>query len=47
MNRESTELEWHRTSPVAVVFFLFRTVRQVAVNALSAVVVVAAAFGEV
>ena len=44
MSSESAELEWHRTSPIAVVFILFRTIRQVAFNSLLAVIVVVAAF---
>lgn len=44
MRTDSAALQWHRTSPVAVAFFLFRTVRQLAVNSLPAIVIVAAAF---
>lgn len=44
MNRTTTLIEWHRTSPVGAVFFLFNTVRQLALNALPAIVVVAAAY---
>ena len=44
MDPRSAESQWHRTSPIAVVFFLFDTVRQIAVNSLPAVVIVAAAF---
>lgn len=45
MSSKDSELKWHRTSPVAVVFFLFRTVRQLAFNGLPAIVVMVAAFG--
>ena len=44
MSSDNTELQWHRTSPIAVVFFLFHTARQVIVNSLPAVVIVGAAF---
>jgi putative membrane protein len=44
MNRTPADSEWHRTSPVAVLFILLRTARQVVVNSLPAVVIVAAAF---
>lgn len=44
MSSTNAELEWHRTSPVAVVFFLFRAARQLATNGLPAVAVIVAAF---
>ena len=37
--------EWHRISPVAVVFILFQAIRQVGFNSLPALVVLLAAFG--
>ncbi|MGK2927530.1 MAG: PH domain-containing protein [Lysobacterales bacterium] len=44
MSVDSANLNWERTSPVAVVFFLFNSARQIGVNALAAVAVVFAAF---
>lgn len=44
MNVEPTNLIWKRTSPVAVVFFLFDAARQFAFNALPVVAVLIAAY---
>ena len=44
MKPGTTDTGWHRTSPIAAVFYLFNTARQVALNALPAVVVGMAAY---
>lgn len=44
MSATNSAREWHRTSPVAVVFFLFRTARQFAANGLPAIAVIVAAY---
>lgn len=44
MTVESSKLNWKRTSPVAVVFFLFNAVRQLGVNALPAMAIVIATY---
>ena len=45
MSSKDSDLKWHRTSPVAVVFFLFRMGRKLAFNSLPAIVVIVAALG--
>ena len=44
MSLSSANLIWQRTSPVAVVFFLLNSVRQIITNGLPAMAVVVAAF---
>lgn len=44
MSEASSNLNWQRTSPVAVVFFLFKSVRQIGINGLPAVALAVAAF---
>ena len=44
MSQSSAKLTWQRTSPVAVVFFLLNSMRQIITNGLPAMVVVVAAF---
>jgi putative membrane protein len=44
VSKGAPDLQWHRTSPIAVVFFLFNAARQLATNGLPAIVVVTAAF---
>ena len=44
MNPGVTDTGWHRTSPIAAVFYLFNAARQLALNALPAIVVGMAAY---
>lgn len=44
MSKTGSHLDWERTSPIAVVFFLFNSARQIVTNGLPAVAVVVAAY---
>jgi len=44
MSSESAGIQWHRTSPIGVVFFLFNAARQFIVNGIPAIVVITAAY---
>ena len=44
MSNTVADLSWHRTSPIAVVFFLFGATRQLLTNGLPGIIVIAATY---